>query len=63
MKTLAEDFDNINPEMLDDWFSEMMERYKNSPMYWHLKATYMALTEGNDDFVTYVLEGFTTRVN
>ena len=58
MKTLAKDFHNISPEMLDSWFFAKMEKYKNSPMYWHLLGTYLALTGCQDSFADYVYENF-----
>lgn len=68
MKTLANDFNNISPEMLDDWFFAKMEKYKNSPMYLHLLVTYKALTGCPDSFADYVYENysfekFSTRAN
>lgn len=44
MKTLADNFNSISPQMLDAWFATMMKKYHNSQLEQHLKSVYTELT-------------------
>ena len=46
---LKDTFIEINPEMLDNWFFDMIEKYRDSQIEKHLQVVYSMLTNSNKD--------------
>ena len=45
MNEISKSFTTIDAKMLDDWFAEKIEKYKNAPMSDHLKMVYLMMTD------------------